>query len=387
MKKSKLAKSFRSKSNKSKVGNISKSLGLSPKQLKKGLGVFFGVVILLLVLARVPATSNWPVVSWVKSLISSASTTTSRESNVLTLINRERTSRGLRAVTLDTGTLGNCSENWVSYMNRTGDYRHNPNYSSSSCTGNNYGGGEIIACPDCYDGTDADLVAAWMASADHKSVILEGAFTHAGVAQAPSGDGRVWWTVNFGINTSGGGQTPPPPASNYQLQNGSFESGIRDNVPFSSPRSLAKGVWYGYATGGGQTARVACSCAANVPGGGGSYVGLVNDTSSSAFNSLSQVVDAMPGRTYELFAHSLLLSNGGSTNNYQRLYLTFLDSNYNRIGAGKYYNANAGYYGWAGNKVVDVAPSNARYVEVFIYAPNDRGPSKYDWDKVTLSIK
>lgn len=377
------------KSTKSKVGMFG-LINVSQKQLKKSLGVFFGIVILLLVLAKIPATSNLPVVSWVKSLFTQA--LSSREQTVFNQINQKRAQNGKPALVLSEG-MADCMRPKARSIAADGSLSDGSDGKQNDHAF--YPSAGQCAPRACSNWTEAfenlgltssngPVVDGWMNSSTHRANMLSTA-THAGVGVYYDANGE-WWVFQL-AKCPGGGGSSTPPAANYQLQNGSFEGGISDNVPFSSPRSMTKGVWYGYASGGGQTARVACSCAANVPGGGGSYVALVNDTSTGAFNSLSQIVDAMPGKTYELFAHSLLLNNGGSTNNYQRLYLTFLDSNYNRIGTGKYYNTNAGYYGWAGNRVVDQAPSNARYVEVFIYSPNDRGPSKYDWDKVTLSIQ
>ena len=218
------------KMNKSKVGNISKSLGLSPKQLKTGLGVFFGIVILLLVLARVPATSNWPVVSWVKSFFSSAMGTV--EWTMINKHNNERAKYNIPALTASE-TLTTCSREHSSRMYKNDGVYHDSAQSLSNCAykvcNNNKA---TIVGENVGVGKNADEVfKMWLDSPKHRANIMDTSYEYIGAGLYEDSDGIDWWTARFvrcsPVNSgSGGGSCIVTVAPDNTLPDTNFSIGL-----------------------------------------------------------------------------------------------------------------------------------------------------------------
>ncbi len=139
------------------------------------------------------------------------------EQQVVTLVNQERTSRGLpplivhymlenaaQAHSMDMGTHNFCGHNssdGTDAFTRIQSYGYTPFY----------GLAENVACGQS---TPQQVVAAWMASSGHRANIL-GDYEHVGVGYYYNGNAyyRHYWTLDFGKPAPG---TPPPASCNLQ---------------------------------------------------------------------------------------------------------------------------------------------------------------------------
>jgi cysteine-rich secretory family protein len=121
--------------------------------------------------------------------LGAVASTSSAEESFVSRINSERTSRGLRAVSV-ASDLVSISRSWSAHMASAGAISHDPNLpnevSGWSQLGDNVGRG----------GTVDSIHTAFMNSPEHRSIILDPAFTQVGVGVASSGD-RLYVTEIF----------------------------------------------------------------------------------------------------------------------------------------------------------------------------------------------
>lgn len=215
---------------KSKVGNISKSLGLSPKQLKTGLGVFFGIVTVLFVLARVPATSNWPVIGFVKTFFSSAMGTV--EWTMINKHNEERARYKIHALT-SSESLTTCSRDHSRRMYDNGRVYHDSAQSLSNCAytvcNNNRA---TIVGENVGVGRNADEVfRKWLDSPKHRANIMDTSYQYIGAGLYEDSAGNDWWTARFVrcspiSSGSGGGSCLVTIAPDNTLSETNFSIGL-----------------------------------------------------------------------------------------------------------------------------------------------------------------
>lgn len=134
-----------------------------------------------------------------KITIPSAGTMTSFENEVITLVNRERTKRGLMAL----------KQNWqlcrvARYKSQDMAAKHyfshtSPTYGSPFTMIQNFGirfsaAGENIAMGQR---TPQEVMTSWMNSPGHRSNILSPAYTQIGVGAAKDSRGVIYWTQQF----------------------------------------------------------------------------------------------------------------------------------------------------------------------------------------------
>ena len=98
----------------SSVGSLRQSINVSKKRLKIVVGSLAAIILLLFTLSKIPATSNWPIVSYVKTLSSSA--ITYDEYTIYKEINSYRSTLGLPQLTRNDGTLYQCARSWARYL-------------------------------------------------------------------------------------------------------------------------------------------------------------------------------------------------------------------------------------------------------------------------------
>jgi hypothetical protein len=115
--------------------------------------------------------------------------TSSSEDSFVSRINAERTSRGLRAVTV-ASDLVSVARSWSAQMASDGAISHDPNMpnevSNWSQLGDNVGRGPSVST----------IHEAFMNSSSHRAIILDPAFTHVGVGVVDAGD-RLYVTQVF----------------------------------------------------------------------------------------------------------------------------------------------------------------------------------------------
>lgn len=120
--------------------------------------------------------------------------------NCVTLVNQERTSRGIAALTVD-NRLATAAQDHSAYQAQTSTMSHTGSGGTNAGQRITAAGyqwswwAENVAAgqPDC-----ASVVGAWMASQGHRENILNGNLKNIGVGSAASGNGTVYWTMNFG---------------------------------------------------------------------------------------------------------------------------------------------------------------------------------------------
>lgn len=139
-------------------------------------------------------------------------------SAVVCLINQQRTSRGLPALSVSQ-ELNRSAQGWTNTMVLTGQFTHGPGDAFAgriNAAGYNWQtAGENIAAG--Y-GTPRSVVAGWMASTDHCQNILDPSFRDVGTGVSSSAVGVYGggtWTQDFGLRL---GQSAP--SGNHGPQNG-----------------------------------------------------------------------------------------------------------------------------------------------------------------------
>jgi uncharacterized protein YkwD len=113
--------------------------------------------------------------------------------------NTERTSRGLRALAIDSrlaaaATLQSTYQAQNNLMTHTGAGGSNAGTRITSAGYRWSTWGENVAAgqPDC-----ASVMSAWMNSAGHRANILNPAFVNIGLAAVKSAKGTIYWTMDL----------------------------------------------------------------------------------------------------------------------------------------------------------------------------------------------
>lgn len=128
------------------------------------------------------------------------------QAELLNLTNAERTSRGLRAMTL-CGPITNAAQGHSNFQAQKNVMTHTGVNGSSVGTRLSWAGyrwtfaGENVAM-GASSYKVADIVKAWMASPSHRANILNPNYVHMGVARTASSNGTLHWTQNFGAGGS-----------------------------------------------------------------------------------------------------------------------------------------------------------------------------------------
>ncbi len=137
---------------------------------------------------------------------------------VVCLINQQRVSRGLPALT-ESAQLDRSAQSWNDSMVASGDFTHGSNFAGRiSAVGYDWQtAGENIATGYL---TPAQVVSAWMASSGHCQNILDPSFRNVGTGETPSpvgnwASGPATWTQDFGLLMS-----QSPLSTNTGPQNG-----------------------------------------------------------------------------------------------------------------------------------------------------------------------
>ncbi|MFU0832876.1 MAG: SCP domain-containing protein [Oscillospiraceae bacterium] len=150
---------------------------------------------------NVPSTSSESVSSSSPSSSSdtAAGTYADFQNQVLKLVNEERTSRGLNALTLD-ASLNKTATLKSEDMANLGYFDHNsPTYGSPFDMMKQFGisyqtAGENIAMGQT---SPEQVMTGWMNSEGHRANILNTSFTKLGVGIAQDSSGRYYWTQQF----------------------------------------------------------------------------------------------------------------------------------------------------------------------------------------------
>jgi len=134
-----------------------------------------------------------------KVLIPDTNPLASYEQQVITLVNKERTSRGLAPLLYDS-TLAYVARLKSQDMVNENYFSHtSPKYGSPFQMMEKYGlkfsaAGENIAYGQS---TAQEVMTDWMNSAGHRANILSSAYTHIGVGVAKAANGTLYWTQEF----------------------------------------------------------------------------------------------------------------------------------------------------------------------------------------------
>ena len=121
------------------------------------------------------------------------------QNQVFQLVNQERTSRGLKALVMDSA-LNNTATLKSQDMAKLGYFDHNsPTYGSPFDLMRQYGisyraAGENIAMGQT---SPQQVMDGWMNSSGHRANILSASYTKIGVGIARNSSGRYYWTKHF----------------------------------------------------------------------------------------------------------------------------------------------------------------------------------------------
>ena len=132
----------------------------------------------------------------------------------LELINRERASAGLAALTLD-GEVNPIAADWSGKMAADGTLSHNKDYLSEDSMRRLDATrlGENVAYADSVE----EIHRLFMDSPPHRANILHSDFRQIGIAAVRTGDGLIYLTEDFLTRRNGsaetGAQQPPPQKS------------------------------------------------------------------------------------------------------------------------------------------------------------------------------
>jgi uncharacterized protein YkwD len=121
-----------------------------------------------------------------------------RRTRILALTNGQRTAAGLHPLTINPD-LTRSAQQYVEHLAADGAFSHTDGSVLAgrvAATGYRYQVvGENLALGQT---TPRSVVAAWMASPDHRANMLDAHFTQMGVGVAKRSDGRVVWCIDFG---------------------------------------------------------------------------------------------------------------------------------------------------------------------------------------------
>jgi uncharacterized protein YkwD len=175
-----------------------------------------------------------------------AATPAEEEQSFLTMINRERSSRGLGKLVWDS-ELAPTSRSWSSYMASNGALSHDPNLAAVASrvepnwrsVGENVGVGYSVT----------SLHDAFMNSSGHRANILKSGYNRVGIGVVHSG-GKIWVTVRFlqgpAISGSTGSAPAPVPGVRTALTGDFNADGFGDLLAYN-PGSTADELWFGEA--------------------------------------------------------------------------------------------------------------------------------------------
>jgi uncharacterized protein YkwD len=204
-------------------------------------------VVVVLALALLVAVAT-PTAGAVTNCTQSSSWGTNRvdlASQVVTLINQYRASKGLSQLTLSSSLTA--SSEWKSlHMAGYGYFAHDDPappvargayQRAKDCGYSGTAWGENIA----YGYATAQAVVnGWLGSAGHRANIENGSFKTTGVGVATNSSGRLYWTQNFGNDTAGTTPPPPPPPGGSDIQKPTTPTGL---VVVSSAQTSAQLRW------------------------------------------------------------------------------------------------------------------------------------------------
>lgn len=124
--------------------------------------------------------------------VTTPTTTVSYAQRVLDATNKERTSRGLRALSFSACADG-YADSWAKALSIAGTLSHQPlSPILTTCKARSVG--ENVA----YGNVSAEeMVAMWMNSAGHRANILNAGFTHIGIGDVTTSTGRVYGVQVF----------------------------------------------------------------------------------------------------------------------------------------------------------------------------------------------
>lgn len=132
----------------------------------------------------------------------------SYEGRLLTLVNNARTSRGIRAVRVGSGTR-TVARSWSSHMAATRRLAHNPNL-GAALRSHGSPNWRAIAENVAQGASSPDQIFAMlMGSAAHRANILDRRFAFIGIGTVRGG-GWYWTTMDFVDSYAGAGAAPPP---------------------------------------------------------------------------------------------------------------------------------------------------------------------------------
>lgn len=119
-----------------------------------------------------------------------AATSSSVESTLLTLVNKERTSRGLRPLQLDSTAAAAAEAKSRDMVNNSYFSHTSPTYGSPAQLLSRYGVRYSMYGENIGKGANAArLHAMWMASSGHRANILNPSFTHVGIGAVSGSTG------------------------------------------------------------------------------------------------------------------------------------------------------------------------------------------------------
>lgn len=139
-----------------------------------------------------PTTVTAPVIKPPTTSVTTPTTTVSYAQRVLDATNKERTSRGLRALSFSACADG-YANSWAKALSAAGTLSHQAlSPILLSCKARSVG--ENVA----YGNVSAEsMVAMWMNSAGHRANILNPGFTHIGIGDVTTSTGRVYGVQVF----------------------------------------------------------------------------------------------------------------------------------------------------------------------------------------------
>lgn len=149
--------------------------------------------------SSVPAPSPKPTPSSSVPAGSASGSYASFQNQVVQLVNQERTSRGLKALAVDSA-LTNTATLKSQDMAKLGYFDHtSPTYGSPFDMMRQFGisyrtAGENIAWGQT---SPSQVMQGWMNSEGHRANILNSSFTKIGVGIAKNASGRYYWTQQF----------------------------------------------------------------------------------------------------------------------------------------------------------------------------------------------
>lgn len=121
-----------------------------------------------------------------------------RRARVVELTNAQRSASGLKGLTVN-AALQQSAQHYANRLAGDGAFSHTDgSVLATRVTEAGYAYqfvGENLALGQT---SPNDVVAAWMASPDHRANMLDGRFTQMGVGVAQRADGRLIWCVDFG---------------------------------------------------------------------------------------------------------------------------------------------------------------------------------------------